>query len=183
MIEDFYINKILTLKINSLYGLNSSLDQIFVFFATDLIFLLLIFFLSFYTYLNFKRRSFSLKQNLTILFSSIFIIFTTTFCKFYFDVPRPFIFFESIKTIGHIFPYNSFYSAHTTYSFMLYFATRPFLKPLARNILLVIPIGIGVSRIVTGIHFTLDIIVAIFVAWIWYMFNLKRKSFDVRQVK
>ena len=151
-----HLNKQIFLFLNSLANKNAILDGVWVFFAQYAIFifgLALIYFL-------YRDKIFFLK----IALSALVTIVLVTVIKKIWPFPRPFLQEEIKLLIAHI-PDSTFPSKHTAVAFVLAFGVF-FRRKKPGLWLLILASLIGVSRIIVGVHYPLDILAGISLGWI-----------------
>lgn len=128
------------------------LDSLIVFFADSfpyIVILLAIVFLFFY-----HRKP--LKEILTVFYSGIFAYLLASIFKLFFYTPRPFDALEGIYPLFSRADY-AFPSGHATFFFALAFSLL-FRHRKTGVIFLIFAILISIARIVTGVHFPVDIL-------------------------
>lgn len=146
------MNLIIFEKINSLAFKWDLLDQVLIFGALYLPYILVILSFSLLIF-NFKRYKFL--PILSILSGSIALLFTLLFRALYYN-PRPFVSIDSQFLLDHN-DISSFPSGHT--SFFFAFSTIIFLYNRKAGILFyILSFVIGLSRIATGLHWPIDIL-------------------------
>lgn len=152
----------------SLAHQSTFLDGLIIFFAKYFPFLVLIFAIFFLllhhevlTFKNqFKNFTKRWREIFFVSFSVIFAWVSSLVLKLIFQVPRPFIKFSNINPLITPMDY-SFPSGHS--AFFMAIAVAIFLcHKRVGYIFIICAILIGLSRIVAGIHFPLDV----FVGWI-----------------
>lgn len=96
--------------------------------------------------------------------------------KFLWNRPRPFLYMEGIKVIGHRWGYSSFPSGHADAVFA-WTVVLSFFYPKLKWSLYIYSILICISRVYCGIHHPLDVIAGAFVGMLggWVMLNLHQK--------
>ena len=156
--------------LNNLALQYSWLDTIIVFLATNfgIVFLIVLF-----IFLIKKRN---LKAIIIIFSSAIIAWILAEFIKYIISMPRPFILLENVKLLFEHGEYDSFPSAHATFYSAIAVASFFFYKKIGL-IAFLIAIIIGLARIVSGIHFPIDILVGfilgIITAYILYLLTKK----------
>lgn len=108
-----------------------------------------------YTWPVLKKR---LGEAGTILTSAFLSWSFVTILKNIFSSPRPFITFTDIRTLFPYGSYDSFPSGHATFFAALGVALYMYHRGIG-TFYLVCALLIGISRVVAGIHFPLDIVV------------------------
>jgi undecaprenyl-diphosphatase len=185
------MNNIIFFNLHNLANISKTLDWWIVFFANPFIYILIfssIIFLFFYTNSIFDSKNFSwhynLKPRLKNLFfvgsATVFAWCVTAVLKSIIGSPRPFIVFENIKPLFLHGGMDSFPSGHATFTGAL--AMSLFLINKKVGIYFFVGASfVGLSRIMTGIHFPVDIlfgyIVGILVSLI-FSFIFKAKFID-----
>ncbi len=111
-------------------------------------------------------------SNIVVLFLSMAAAWSTNaLIGMFFFRPRPYVDLENVHLlIGSTFGSKSFPSDHTVLSFAFAFALFLINKKLG-GLALVIAFLIGLSRIVAGVHYPLDVLAAIIIgcAWAWFI--------------
>lgn len=162
------VNNSLFFLIYNLHGKLEILDQLMIFGAKDLIFI--IFFLSIILaiFKGTREKKALLIAILAIIMGEVLLFLIHLF----FIEPRPFVTFNLTPLIGHI-PDASFPSEHTTimsviaFSYLLY-------KSKFSWLFLIAMLWVGFSRIYVGIHYPLDILggivlgfISVYLIWIF----------------
>jgi undecaprenyl-diphosphatase len=173
---DIYLFRLL----NNFAGQNKILDWFFYFCAVYLIFVLVVLTIGLLIY-YFKRESNSeliqilqkfkiKKKTLWFLFLSIISPFFAYFLKILISIvyfrPRPFVTLANVHQLLFKSPLNaSFPSGHTVLAFALAFSVF-YKNKIWGSIFLILAMLIGLGRIFVGIHYPLDIIGGILVAFL-----------------
>lgn len=134
---------------------NETLDNVIVFF-TDKLGLLLIFGLIIFLFTH-KHKEDNIRNILVIFFSALLAWIVAKVIKFFYFSPRP---FEVLNDANVLFEHgggDSFPSGHATFFAALATSFYFYHKHLA-IIYILGALAIGVSRIITGIHWPLDIL-------------------------
>ena len=196
MIENFSLNIYIFYFLNSFAGQNNFLDIFWIFLAEYLIFFILFFYLIFFAKKIWEDKKIEI-QEFFIYFSGAFIAwFLATGIKKALPSERPFSFLENVTqliekkpltlfpseyTIFSFFenvaqfiekdPLTSFPSGHTTFSFALAFSIFLYDKKIG-GMFLLLAFFVALGRIITGVHFPLDVvaggILGIFISWFFW---------------
>lgn len=93
-----------------------------------------------------------------VVFSGSMSWIITSICKEIFQIPRPFVRFDDVHLLIQNESYFSFPSNHASF-FASLAVSMYFINKKAGIIFGILAILIGVSRVVTGVHFPVDILV------------------------
>lgn len=151
--------------LNNLAGINSNLDKVFIFFAGDLGFVVLFLVIAFF-YKDVHKNTKSIFENVKIKTKELTLIFTavigswliTQIIKNIAHTPRPFEVLADINTLIIHGGLDSFPSGHATFYSALAMAVYIYHKKFGQ-VLFVGAFIIGISRIITGVHYPVDILV------------------------
>ncbi len=150
------MNTILFLQLHSLVGQSVFIDTLVIFLAQFLIFVMAGILLV--TVLLEKEQSRKISLLTHILASVLIVYVIVTVCKLYFAVPRPFVQFPHNTQLFSYGGFDSFPSGHAAFASLI--ATLGYLKNKRLWMSLSLcAILVGVARIVSGVHFPVDIIV------------------------
>lgn len=105
----------------------------------------------------------------SMLLSACIVTLLVHLGKYYIDSPRPaaVLKYETLHLIGYVARSSSFPSGHTAAAFTITACIA--LLPLARGLklaALIVATLVGVSRVVVGIHWPLDVLAGAFVGWL-----------------
>ncbi|MBI4692045.1 MAG: phosphatase PAP2 family protein [Candidatus Terrybacteria bacterium] len=173
------MNQALFYYLNNFSGRLEWFDDIIVFFAKDFGYLLVLLFIGLLVFG--KRTAVSKKKIFLFAGASVFLsrMIITEIIRAFYYCPRPFASDSVNQLLIHDYT-GSFPSGHAAFFFALAMAVYLFSKGSPwkiQGLPLVFFIGaalIGISRVVAGIHWPLDIlggaVVGIFSSWIIYYF-------------
>ncbi len=157
---------------NNLAFQNKFIDVLVIFIADWLIWwlVLAVVFLFILKKINLK--------NLLQIFAIAFIAwFMAELIKFFCFSPRPFLVLANVKPLFTHGLNDSFPSGHTTLAFALATAVTLFTNYKIGFLFFISALLVGLSRIVVGIHWPLDILVGAFlgitIVLIFYLFKIK----------
>lgn len=155
------INEKIFFFFNSFAGVNTLIDSLIVFIANDIPFLLIGFTFIYFIFL--KRNP---KQLFVVTILTLSSALVTEFLKWIvFRHPRPFIALEGVTQLIEINSMGSFPSQHATIFSAL--AVSVFIYDKKVGVwFFVLAFLIGVSRIISGIHFPLDILTGFFIGFV-----------------
>ena len=172
--------------LNNLAGVNPTLDKLFIFGAGDFGFVILFLVIAFF-YKDVHKNAKSIFENFKIKTKELFLIFTavigswviTQIIKNIAHTPRPFEVLTDINTLIIHGGFDSFPSGHATFYAALAMAVYIYHKKFGQ-VLFVCAFIIGISRIITGVHYPVDIIVgwALGALFAYYIHNFAKKVFD-----
>lgn len=149
------MNEFLFRFLNNFIGNNLFFDNAVWFCAEILIFIAPIF-LVFLILLS-GNKKLAVKNSLIIFFVAMFAWFFADIIKYIFPTPRPFIVLDSVNLLFQHGDYDSFPSGHTT--FLVAFAVMFWFYNRRLGILcLILATVVGLARVVSGVHWPLDII-------------------------
>ena len=150
------INESIFSFLNGLSGHNAFFDWLFIFFARDLIYILVILVpVLIWTYERSRRGRiyFTLLSLLSLTFSEIIV----TLFRYFHNNPRPFDVIEGLKPLISHVSEPSFPSGHTMFLVPLAL-TIYYLKPKAGVWIILGTVLMGLSRVIVGVHWPLDIL-------------------------
>lgn len=148
--------------INDLAGKWRPLDWFGIFCAEYLIFIMA-FAIFAWTIFNKNNRRADTVIILEIILASFFSYLVKIIINFIYFRPRPFSAHDVALLIGKISD-GSFPSAHTFLSFVMAFVIFMYNKKLGAA-LLVLATLVGVSRVYVGVHYPLDVLGGVVLAW------------------
>ncbi|MBI2633250.1 MAG: phosphatase PAP2 family protein [Parcubacteria group bacterium] len=154
--------------LNGFAGKNFTGDVLVAFAASQLIFILFVLFLVIF-FLKSKLSLRSIGACVKIITVSFFAYGVQEVLKLLFTRPRPYITYPTVYRLTHLLetsPDPAFPSGHTTLAFALAFAVFWFFNKKIGVAFMIIALLIGVSRIIAGVHYPLDIIGGIALAWL-----------------
>lgn len=160
------LNDSIVVRLNSLYE-NSLLIKGLVIFGAEILPYVLAGIVVMWALAGNRRKK--IPQATMVFFAALVAIAAADMLKYWFNAPRPFMVLDNLRALSVHDPYGSFPSAHMT------FFTALAMAMLKRNstlsgVLFAGAFVIGVSRIVAGVHFPVDIIGGFFLgAGIAYM--------------
>ena len=164
------INEVIFRFLNNFASQDKLFDAIII-FLTDSFGLLLIFGLLIFLFTH-KHKEDNLRNIFVILISAIIAWLISKAIKFFYFFPRP---FETLDNVNLLFEYgdgDSFPSGHATFFSALATSFYFYHKYLA-IIYIIGAILIGISRIVAGIHWPLDIVAGYIIGGLFGYFVYK----------
>ncbi|MFH2136125.1 MAG: phosphatase PAP2 family protein [Patescibacteria group bacterium] len=156
---DYYLFQLL----NNLAGRWRPLDWFGIFCAEYLIFIMA-FVIVAWTIFNKNNRRADAAIILEIILAAFFSYLVKIIINLFYFRPRPFSAHDVNLLIGKIFD-GSFPSAHTFLSFAMAFGIYFYNKKLG-TVLLILAAFVSFSRIYVGVHYPLDILGGVTLAWI-----------------
>lgn len=175
----------------SLYGLahrSTFLDWLFVFVSNNfgyiMIFLAFLFLFlhtdGVFDYrLPFLQLKNKIKEILLVFSSALFAWILQAILKLFIISPRPFIFFENVKPLFFYKGMDSFPSGHAMFFGALAMSLY-FIHKRIGFIYFIVALIIGLSRVISGIHFPIDIlfgyIFGIIIALIFRLILIKKPT-------
>ncbi|ETB63563.1 TPA: phosphatase PAP2 family protein [Candidatus Nomurabacteria bacterium] len=145
---------------------NYFLDKFFIFCAEYFIFVVVIFLFLFIFIKHKNNIRNGLKKIIFIISPAAIGWAFTDVLKSIFDTPRPFMVFEEVKPIFLHGGLDSFPSGHSTFMAALSLSVFYFNKKIGITFFIATLI-IGISRIISGVHFPIDIIGGFFIGIIF----------------
>ncbi len=143
--------------INNFSLKNDFFDYFSIFAAKYLLLIIGLIFFIFFTKRIWSDNHVTLKE-LVIYFSGAILSYAVTYyLKNNFDIIRPFLYLDIKTLLTHKNTLMSFPSGHTTFAFALAMSTYLYSRKLGK-ILLFFAVFVGLSRIVVGVHYPLDIL-------------------------
>ena len=155
------MNQIIFSFLNNFALQNHWLDTLVIFCATYLPFWLVAILVSYYLYKFFRKGEFSfykLKAVSVIILSAFAVWGISQIINFLYYSPRPFWFNDNINLLFTHGNVDSFPSGHTTFFFTLALMGYYYHPKWLFNSLLIGAFLIGLARVVTGVHWPLDIV-------------------------
>jgi undecaprenyl-diphosphatase len=172
------INQKLFYFLNSFAGKSTMLDSVFVFFADILPWILIVFTVFYFLFLQ-K----SVKKLAVVTFMIGIASFVTHFLKWQiFLHPRPFMVLPDVVKLINISGFDSFPSGHATVFAALAAGMLIYNKKLG-VIFSIFALLIGVARIISGIHYPLDILTGFGIGFVVAILSFKFMTFLVAKVK
>ena len=165
-----FLNQQIFLFLNSLAGRNKILDYFFYFCAEYLAYVIIVFLLVYFLYKFYKSFfDFSIIKKLLIILTSSFVVWAISqlINHLYYN-PRPFIALENINVLFEHGNGDSFPSGHTTFFTTLALMSYLYVPKWLANTLLVGVVLIGVSRVVSGVHWPYDILGAFVLSFVGF---------------
>ena len=171
MIEKFWLNENIFYFLNSFGDKNIYLDNIFIFFGEWLIYIMIIFYILFFIKKIWSDKKIEIKE-LFVYFSAPFGSWIIVkIIKTFYPVERPFFALENVNQLLSEYHLSSFPSGHATLSFALAFSIFLYNKKIG-SLFLFLAFCVSLSRIFTGVHFPLDIVVGailgILISWSFF---------------
>jgi|SRR3989344_7148406 len=154
--------------LNNIAGKNETFDFLVLFFAQYFPYILVGIFVVFYFY-RFYKSNFDkkiIKEFFIISFSSVLIWFVSQIINFFYYSPRPFIALDNINVLFEHGNGDSFPSGHTTFFATLALMNYLYNPRCFSSFLLLGAILIGVARVISGVHWPLDILGAFALAFL-----------------
>lgn len=154
--------------LNNIAGKNETVDFLVLFFAQYFPYILVGIFVVFYFYRfyksNFEKKI--IKEFLIISSVSMLIWFVSQIINFLYYSPRPFIALDNINVLFEHGNADSFPSGHTTFFATLALMNYLYSPRYFSAFLLLGAILIGVARVISGVHWPLDILGAFAVSFV-----------------
>src|SRR3989344_8635111 len=163
-----FLNQQIFLFLNSLAGRNKILDYFFYFCAEYLAYVIIVFLLVYFLYKFYKSFfDFSIIKKLLIILTSSFVVWAISqlINHLYYN-PRPFIALDNINVLFEHGNGDSFPSGHTTFFATLALMNYLYNPRCFSSFLLLGAILIGVARVISGVHWPLDILGAFALAFL-----------------
>lgn len=152
---------------------NIFLDSWIIFYAENLGIILVIFFVLFHLFSFLYPKGFGSRDEISqhsfraiymVLISSTLIFFISQIINHFYFSPRPFLVLDNVSLLFTHGANDSFPSGHATALFSLAFMSL-FYSPRVLSLLLFIGASVvGISRVVAGVHWPLDILGGIVLA-------------------
>jgi len=158
MIENFSLNKKLFLFINSLTGKNIVFDNISIFLAEYLIYILIFTFLFYFGKQIWRDRKIEIREFVIYFSASVSAWVFSKIIKKMIYAERPFYFFKIETLEKHKQVFDSFPSGHTTLAFALATSVYLYNKKIG-FLFFILAFGVAFGRILVGVHYPLDVFV------------------------
>lgn len=151
------MNELIFHKLNSLLGLSYFSDKLIYFLSNDFGYFLIIFSILFLIFHDSETNRQRIKESLIFAFSVFCSFVLVLILKDLFVNPRPFLIYPNIKTL-FIYGYNeSFPSGHAAFYGAMAAAIFIYHKKVGFWFICG-AVLIGLARVVSGVHFPLDIL-------------------------
>lgn len=149
------MNESIVLFLNSFTGQTQWFDTLVIFFAEVLIVIMpIVLVYHFYT-VDDKRDA--IRDIFIVLFAAIFAWGIADFAKYYFASDRPFVVLADVTALMDNHFNAAFPSGHTAFTAALAVAVTYFHRKTGA-VLIVLSLLIGISRIIAGVHWPIDIL-------------------------
>jgi undecaprenyl-diphosphatase len=154
--------------LNNIAGKNETIDFLVLFFAQYFPYILVGIFVVFYFYRFYKSKFEKkiIKEFFIISSASILVWFVSQIINFLYYSPRPFIALDNINVLFEHGNGDSFPSGHTTFFATLALMNYLYSPRCFSSFLLLGAILIGGARVISGVHWPLDILGAFALAFL-----------------
>ena len=150
------MNESLFRFLNNMAGQNVFFDKLVWFSAEFLAFSVFIVLAYFVIKARGKRQA-AIKNSVIILFTALLAWACADVIKYVFSNPRPFLVLDSVNLLFEHGSYDSFPSGHTTI-FVAFASSFLFYSRRLGLVMLFLAFVMGVSRVISGIHWPIDIL-------------------------
>lgn len=163
------LNQLIFRFLFSLGGRWPLVDEVVIFSAVWLGYVLGLLLVGFFVWRFYRRDEVAGTAAASVVGAALAAWIFSAVVKFWYLAPRPFAFYAELSPLFRYGFLDSFPSGHTIVAFAAAVAVRQF-YPRFGNFVLVLALMIGLSRVIAGVHWPLDVLAGLlfgaFLGWL-----------------